>query len=194
MPYLDQGEFYSEFGSFDVSITVPENYVVAATGELQNAEEKEWLKTRSHFTWEPVKRKEKTKGGGFKTYMILFLLRQLDIKILRFKQNNVHDFAWFADKRFIVNHDTCQLASGKVIDVFTYYTPAHKNQLAATVLNLRKMPFIIIQTLVGEYPYTIVSVVQGPESFGGGMEYPTITVISPEKNAKDFLIILLRMK
>ncbi len=47
MPYLDQGEFYSEFGNFDVKITVPENYVVAATGELQNAEEKEWLKKRA---------------------------------------------------------------------------------------------------------------------------------------------------
>ncbi|HEY6063038.1 MAG TPA: M1 family aminopeptidase, partial [Chitinophagaceae bacterium] len=37
-------------------------------------------------------------------------------------------------------------------------------------------------TLVGEYPYNIVQVVQGPESFGGGMEYPTITVISPGGN------------
>ena len=36
MPYLDQGEFYSEFGSFDVRITVPKSYVVASTGELQN--------------------------------------------------------------------------------------------------------------------------------------------------------------
>ncbi len=32
---------------------------------------------------------------------------------------------------------------------------------------------------------------QGPESFGGGMEYPTITVISPETNAKILTIRLL---
>ncbi|MGZ8551583.1 MAG: M1 family metallopeptidase, partial [Chitinophagaceae bacterium] len=56
MPYLSQGEFYSEFGDFDVNITVPENYVVAATGELQNEEEKEWLKERATFTWEPIRR------------------------------------------------------------------------------------------------------------------------------------------
>ncbi len=39
IPYLDQGEFYSEFGSFDVTLTLPANYVVGATGVLQNPEE-----------------------------------------------------------------------------------------------------------------------------------------------------------
>ena len=34
MPYLDQGEYYSNFGDYDVQITLPENYVVAATGEV----------------------------------------------------------------------------------------------------------------------------------------------------------------
>ena len=43
MPYLDQGEFYSEFGRFEVSITLPANYVVGATGNLQNEEEMKWL-------------------------------------------------------------------------------------------------------------------------------------------------------
>ena len=40
IPYLDQGEFYSEFGKFDVRITVPKKHVVAATGELQDEEER----------------------------------------------------------------------------------------------------------------------------------------------------------
>ncbi len=183
MPYLDQGEFYSEFGSFDVSITVPKNYVVAATGELQNIEEKEWLKTRSSFTWEPIKGKEKTTGGQMKTTYQLFPESDKQSKTLQYKQNNVHDFAWFADKRFIVNFDTCRLASGKVIDVFTYYTPKHKDIWKNSVGN-SKSAVRHYSSLVGEYPYSIVQVVQGPESFGGGMEYPTITVISPTGNAK----------
>lgn len=46
-PYLSQGEGYAEFGTYDVRITLPQNYVVAASGELQNEEEKNWLKNRT---------------------------------------------------------------------------------------------------------------------------------------------------
>jgi len=38
-PYIGAGEFYLEYGRFDVSLTVPSNYVVAATGTLQNPEQ-----------------------------------------------------------------------------------------------------------------------------------------------------------
>ena len=52
MPYLDQGEFYSEFGSFDVSITLPANYTVGATGDLQNDAEVERLdKLAADTSW-----------------------------------------------------------------------------------------------------------------------------------------------
>lgn len=37
-PYIGAGEFYLEYGTFDVSITVPATYLVAATGQLQNAD------------------------------------------------------------------------------------------------------------------------------------------------------------
>ncbi|MBL7741173.1 MAG: M1 family metallopeptidase [Chitinophagaceae bacterium] len=184
MPYLDQGEFYSEFGSYDVRITVPANYVIAATGELQNAEEKDWLKSRTTFTWQPVKKKIKTRSGSFKTVYDKYPPSSKEIKILRFKQNNIHDFAWFADKRFMVKQDTCLLASGRVVDVFSYHTTEQADIWKNSVNNV-KDALHHYSNLVGEYAYSVASVVQGPQSFGGGMEYPTITVISPEKSSKD---------
>ncbi|HSU27528.1 MAG TPA: M1 family metallopeptidase, partial [Chitinophagaceae bacterium] len=184
MPYLDQGEFYSEFGSFEVSITVPRNYVVAATGELQNPTELNWMKSRSSFNWEPIKTKEKLKGGIIKTSTQLFPASDRESKTLVYKLDKIHDFAWFADKRFIVNFDTCKLASGKIINVYTYYTTANKKSWKRSI-QFCKDAVRHYSALVGEYPYPVVSAVQGPQSFGGGMEYPTITVISPTNDEKE---------
>ncbi len=39
LPYLGEGEFYSDFGTYAVQITVPGDHIVAATGELTNAQE-----------------------------------------------------------------------------------------------------------------------------------------------------------
>ncbi|HEX7847129.1 MAG TPA: M1 family metallopeptidase, partial [Chitinophagaceae bacterium] len=203
MPYLDQGEFYSEFGSFDVSITVPKNYVVAATGELQDAEEKEWLKTRTNDRWgleyrkaNPVKKFYTSQAIGANGVARTITTKNKDtvpniipasdalLKTLRYKQTNIHDFAWFADKRFIVNNDTCLLASGRIINVYSYYNPIQERFWKNSVQNSKDAVRHYSQ-LVGEYPYNVVSVVYGPDNFGGGMEYPTITVISAVESSKD---------
>lgn len=152
MPYLDQGEFYSEFGSFDVRITAPKNYIIAATGELQNKDSTEQKNTATN-TWHYI-------------------------------QNQVHDFAWFANKDFIVDRDTCLLPSGKTIHVFCYYTPPQK-AIWQNSVRYAKDALRFYAAQVGDYPYATLSVVQGPKSFGGGMEYPTITVISPPQTGKE---------
>ena len=184
LPYLDQGEFYSEFGSFDVHITLPANYAVAATGELQDAREKEWLQNRAGFSWQPTVRKIKSKGGVIRTVRELFPPSASESKTLHYYQDSVHDFAWFADKRFIVQHDTCQLSSGRIVDVFAYYTPESR-LLWQQATRFAKSGLRFYSEKLGEYPFRVVSVVQGPASFGGGMEYPTITAISPGGTARE---------
>ncbi len=176
MPYLDQGEFYSEFGNFDVEITVPQNYVVAATGELQNEDEKLWLKDKyfSKLSFRPksleyksnIDEKNLEKIGSSK-----------EIKTIKFKQENVIDFAWFADKRFNIRHDTLQLSSGKVIDLFAYFLPS-KNDFWRTSISMMKKAITSKSNWLGEYPYNVVSVVDNASQTGGGMEYPTITLLN----------------
>ena len=182
MPYLDQGEFYSEFGNYSVKITVPENYVVAATGDLQNMTEKLWLKERKNYEWPNAKVKQPANGEQFPP-------SSKELKTLHYIQKDVHDFAWFADKRFIVNEDTCKIASGRVVNVISYYTPTNR-KIWDQSLEYTKQAVRFYSSLVGEYPYNTVQVVQGPRSFGGGMEYPTITVISPanDKSSLDLTI------
>jgi hypothetical protein len=197
MPYLDQGEFYSEFGIFDVRITVPGDYVVAATGNLQNKEELDWLTSRTgasevaqNDAYHAKLKKAGTRKPKTSTNKSLPpTIEQVKTKTLRYLQNNVHDFAWFANKNFIVNHDTCQLESGKNIQVFTYYTREEKQTWSSST-SYAKDAIHFYSNEVGEYPYDVVSVVQGPQSFGGGMEYPTITIISPMPSAKDLDITM----
>ncbi|RYY66031.1 MAG: M1 family peptidase [Chitinophagaceae bacterium] len=164
MPYLDQGEFYSEFGSYDVRIKAPVKYIVAATGSLQPDDAS---------GPQPVA----AQGNAAKSLTH------------RYTQQNAHDFAWFADTGFIVKSDTCRLPSGHVINVSTYYTSAEKKYWDSS-LYYAKAALRFYSTEVGDYPYDVCKVVQGPDAFGGGMEYPTITVIEPIHSARELDITI----
>jgi hypothetical protein len=175
IPMLEQGEFYSEFGNYDVTITLPGNYVVAATGELQNEEEKKWLQNRSALQWEPKTEKIKEKGTT-KIIVHQFPESSSKTKSLTYRQSNVHDFAWFADKRFVVKTDTVNLANDKTVECYSFYF--YKQQQWQNSLHFIKSAIRRKSELVGTYPYNTVSVVQTIERSSGGTEFPTITALN----------------
>jgi hypothetical protein len=184
MPYLDQGEFYAEFGNYEVQITLPGNYIVAATGELQNESEKLWLKNKKPLPAEP-KRKKQVSSKKSKEETVS--TPSAKNKTIQFKQSNVHDFAWFADKHFIIKTDTLKLSSGRVINAYAYYYEKNA-EIWRNSLAMIKRAIHTKSKWLGEYPYNIVSVVDGGN--GGGMEYPTITILESEGSEKmlDFVI------
>ncbi len=181
IPYLDQGEFYSEFGNFEVQISLPKNYVITATGELQEKDELNWLKKRKLF----LRNEEKNKKIKIPEET---LPSSKEFKTLHYSQNNVHDFAWFADKTFSVKTDTLQLPSGRIINVYAFYYSENEETWKNSI-NLIKQAILTKSKWLGEYPYNVVSVVED-EKGGGGMEYPTITFLSSGGNEKmlDFVI------
>ncbi|RYY96021.1 MAG: M1 family peptidase [Chitinophagaceae bacterium] len=193
MPYLDQGEFYSEFGAYDVRLTVPENYTVAATGRLQDSVELQRLKS-----WKPVAKpiaaapKPGTRPAtrpGQKPAQPMLPPESSSTKTLRYLQDSVHDFAWFANPGFQVAHDTAQLAAGQTVDVFVFRTGENAKAWAAAT-GFAKDALRFYSREVGPYPYTVLSVVQGAASTAGGMEYPTITVIDPSLPEKELDITI----
>ncbi len=178
MPYLDQGEFYSEYGSFDVSITLPADYVVGATGDLQNEEEKKWMEEKAAFTKQKfnmgMNEEEKNTAGSY-------LPRDSSMKTIRYTQQRVHDFAWFADKNYYVLKNNVTLPqSEKSVTTWLMFTDKERNMW------LQAQPYIdsslyYYSKWLGDYPYKQITAVQGALAAGAGMEYPNVCIIGASK-------------
>jgi hypothetical protein len=168
MPYLDQGEFYSEYGSFDVSITLPANYIVGATGNLQTEEEKRWLDMISADL-------SQTNAAYYSGTD--FPPSSDSVKTLRYTENSIHDFAWFADKRFHVRKGKIKLPeSGREVTTWAMFTN-DEAQLWEDAISYVNHAVWYFSKCIGDYPYNNFTAVQSALNAGSGMEYPGLTVI-----------------
>lgn len=180
MPFLQQGAPYCETGNFNVALTLPRNYVVAATGILQEEDEKEWLRGRSSFTWTETRYRKKTKGGSFKTIREIFPASDPVTKTLHYVARNAQDFVWCADKRFIVQHDTCSLVSGKTIDVYVYYTQKSK-ALWINGMDYAKKAVHYYASVINTPPFSSLSIVAASAKMYGASAHPALAVIANNK-------------
>ncbi len=181
IPYLDYGEFYSEWGSFEVTITLPENYVVGATGDLQNESEKKFMDQKA----------EETKGISEFDISMAFPKSNTELKTITFKQSNVHDFGWMADKRYHVLKGEVELpySKNKVTSWVLFTNAQAKWWTKAT--NYIDSALYYYSLWNGDYPYKNCTAVDGTIAAGGGMEYPNITIIgaaSSEFELEDVIV------
>ncbi len=176
IPYLDQGEFYSEFGNFHVFITLPENYVVGASGDLQTASEVAFLDNVAR----------KTENKKFDTIDLAFPPSSEKTKTIEYVLKNAHDFAWFADKRFNVMKSNIVLPeSERKVLTFVYFNDAHAVEWKKACDYVNRSVLFYSEN-VGEYPWNVAQAVDGSLEVegAGGMEYPTITVLTGSYDAE----------
>ena len=187
MPYLNQGEFYSEFGDFDVKITVPANYVVGATGELQTASEIAFLNDKvneSKKKLEKLLNQETDRSKNFPE-------SATEWKTIQYKQDRVHDFAWFADKRFLVLKGEVVLPHSKeTVTTWAMFTPQNA-KLWSNALEYLHDGTYYYSLWNGDYPYKHVTAIDGTISAGGGMEYPMITVIGNSSSKEELEVVIV---
>ncbi len=167
--FLGRGEFALPFGDYDVSITVPSDHIVGATGELQNAssvlsnEQRNRLKQAMSadnpvliVTQEEAEKAEKIKEKGLKTW--------------NFKAKNVRDFAFASSRKFMWDAQGVDI-NGKTVMAMSYY-PKEGNPLwerYSTKLVAHTIKTYSKYTI--DYPYPVAISVH---SKWIGMEYPMI--------------------
>jgi hypothetical protein len=167
--FLGRGEFALPFGDYLVNITVPEDHIVGATGELQNpnqvltAEQRARLKTASTsekpiliVTQDEAIQNEKAGTSKSKTWT--------------FKATNVRDFAFASSCKFMWDAQIVKLPSRNVL-AMSYY-PKEGNPLwdrYSTKLVAHTLKTYSKYTV--EYPYPVAISVHSKHI---GMEYPMI--------------------
>jgi hypothetical protein len=167
--FLGRGEFTLPFGDYEVSITVPSDHIVAATGECQNlndvltSEEKKRLEIAKKsdspvliVTQKEAEEKEKTKSKSTKTWI--------------FKAKNVRDFAFATSRKFIWDAQNQKVGNQNVL-CMSYY-PKEGNPLwerYSTKLVAHTIKTYSKFTIDYTYPVAI-----SVHSKSIGMEYPMI--------------------
>ncbi len=164
--YLGQGEFYLEYGDFDVAITVPRRYVVATTGTLLNpaevltATQRERL-ARAIRSDSGVAIITRTEAGTPATRPA----GAAPTLTWRFTAKNVRDVAWAAAPNFIWD------ASGwNGILMQAYYAP-EANPDWSHAIGMVRHSIKHYSEKWFPYPYPTAINIAGPV---GGMEYPMI--------------------
>ena len=168
--FLGSGEFTLPFGDYDVKITVPSDHVVAATGELVNANE--------ILTAVQLERLEKARKSEKEPVFIVTEKEAIKneksvvkaMKVWHFKAENVRDFGWASSRKFIWDAMVVRQASKDVLAMSFY--PKEGNPLweqystkvvAHTLKCYSKFTF--------DYPYPVAISVHTKWI---GMEYPMI--------------------
>ena len=167
--FLGRGEFTLPFGDYEVSISVPSDHIVGATGELQNGSAVLSAEQRKRFeqakvatqpvlivTQSEAEAKENKREKSYKTWT--------------FKATNVRDFAFASSRKFIWDAQSVKV-NGKNILAMSYY-PKEGNPLwerYSTKLVAHTIKTYSKYTV--DYPYPVAISVH---SKWIGMEYPMI--------------------
>jgi hypothetical protein len=165
--YLGQGEFYLEYGSFDVSLTVPANMLVAATGTLQNplqvltaAQRSRLARARASDSTVVIRGTDEVEDPASRPRPPSGTLTW------RFTADSVRDFAWAAARHFI--WDAARANGGKTL-AMSFYPPTAEPIWKESTQYVR---FAVDNYSTWyRYPYPVAINVNGIE---GGMEYPMI--------------------
>lgn len=171
-PYTGPGEFYLEYGDFDLSITAPAKHIVVASGELLNPTEV--YTPEQQKRWAQAAQSEKTVVIRSAAEVTEASSRPAGKATLtwHFKIKNARDASWASSAAFIVDAAKMDLPSGKKSIAISAY-PVESDGIDAWARSTEyvKKSIEYNSSKWFEFPYPAATAVAG---IVGGMEYPGI--------------------
>lgn len=171
-PYLGAGEFYLEYGDFDVAITAPASHIVVCSGELLNTSEVYTAEQQKR--WTAAKASDKTVMIRTAEEVTQASSRPAGKSTLtwKFKIKNARDVSWASSAAFIVDAARINLPSGKkALAISTYPVESDGQDAWSRSTEYTKTSIENYSKRWFEFPYPAATNVAGNE---GGMEYPGI--------------------
>ena len=175
-PYTGTQEFYNDFCNFNVSITVPTNYLVWATGDLQNCSD---VLTNTYC--ERLSKAEKQDD-------IVFIVDENDLKqggitknnvtnTWKFNATNVVDFAFAVSDHYLWNSTSLVVdkSNGRRTRVDAVFNNKHKDYFDVIDIARKTVELMSYQFPKWPFPYNHETVFDGLDQ----MEYPMMVNDNP---------------
>ncbi|MDG1042080.1 MAG: M1 family metallopeptidase [Flavobacteriaceae bacterium] len=172
LPYLGAGEFYLEYGTFDVNITAPSSHLVVCSGALLNPSEVYTAEQQNRL--KQAETSDETVMIRSEAEVTQASSRPTNTSTLtwKFRIENARDVAWASSAAFILDAARINLPSGKKSLAMSAYPVESVGQdgwSRSTEYTKASIEHYSEKWL--EYPYPAAINVAGNE---GGMEYPGI--------------------
>jgi len=181
LPYTGQGEFYLEYGDFNVNITAPSDHIVVCSGELLNPLETytldqldRWAQAESSDETVMIRRPEEIKDPSTRP-------SGKKMTTWRFKIENARDVAWASSAAFVLDAARINLPSGKTsMAISAYPIESHGGNAWERSTEYTKASVEHYSERWFEYPYPTAINVAGNVK---GMEYPGVSFCSHASKA-----------
>lgn len=175
-PYVGAQEFYNDFCHFSVSVTVPDKYVVWATGDLKNKEDVLAAKYISRIA-------DAEKSNGITAIIDSNDLATGDItthkptNTWKFEASNVTDFVFATSNHYLWNSSSLEVdpVSKRRTRVDAVFNPAHKDFREVIGFARKTVDYMSYRFPKWPYPYPHETVFDGLDQ----MEYPMMVNDNP---------------
>ena len=162
-PLLPQGEFYGEFATYDVTLEVPQHYVVGATGVPMSGDPG-WDAANINPNQKPVYKRDVY--GAKPVESLGFFKRVMPKhKRMRWRAEDVHHFAWTTNPEYKYEGGTVGNTAIHVL-----FLPSDTNWAGAAVQRTAKA-IQFMESVFGPYVWPQITNVHRVEG-GGGTEFP----------------------